>query len=254
LGEREITVDVYTLAAGCYYAVTGKLPIPAGQRMRKVKFIEPKQHKAISANLNYAIVWGMALEAENRPQSIEKWLGLPCFSGVTNGDGLQGDDLKSERGVDYTRLQQLLQQQKWKDADEETYRRMLEAVKREKEEWFREEDVENFPRTDLRTIDRLWVKYSQGKFGFSVQKQIWLDLGGKLGEYDDDTFKKLGDRVGWRKNGSWLHYSDYTFTTNALQGHLPVGVLGGGALLWRWCFCREGRSTSTLFSCLDSST
>lgn len=28
------------------------------------------------------------------------------------------------------------------------------------------------------------MRYSQGKFGFSVQKQIWLDWGGKLGEYD----------------------------------------------------------------------
>ncbi len=200
-GERKITVDVYTLAAGCYYAVTGKLPIPAGQRMQNVKFIEPKQHQAISANLNDAIVWGMALEAKNRPQSVQEWLS--CFSGVKppHGDGLPGDDLKSERGVDYTRLQRLLQQQRWKDADEETARRMLEAVKRQEEGWWRVEDVKNFPRTDLRTMDRLWVKYSQGKFCWSVQKQIWLDLGGKLGEYERDTWYKFVDRVGWRKNG-----------------------------------------------------
>ncbi|MBP0013300.1 MAG: GUN4 domain-containing protein [Roseofilum sp. SBFL] len=238
----------------------------SGKRMRKVKLIEPKQHKAISANLNYAIVWGMALEAKDRPQSIQKWLGLPCFSGASvapqpinkppapapqlNFNPLnffnppQGDDLRSERGVDYTRLQRLLQQQRWKDADEETTRRMLEAVKREKEGWFRVEDVKNFPRTDLRTIDQLWVNYSKGQFGFSVQKRIWLDLGGKLGEYDWDTFEKLGDRVGWRKNGSWLNYSDYTFTTNALQGHLPAwwefGVAylpwgGYSVTLWEGC-------------------
>ncbi|OJJ25225.1 hypothetical protein BI308_12840 [Roseofilum reptotaenium AO1-A] len=91
-----------------------------------------------------------------------------------------GDDLKSERGVDYTRLQRLLQQQRWKDADEESCRRILEAVKRKKEEWLRVKDLRNFSRTDLRSIDRLWVKYSKGQFGFSVQKQIWLDLGGKL--------------------------------------------------------------------------
>lgn len=54
-----------------------------------------------------------------------------------------------------------------------------------------------------------------------MQKRIWLDLGGKLGEYDYDTIKKLGDHVGWRKNGFWLSYGDYTFTTNAQQGHLP---------------------------------
>ena len=82
-------------------------------------------------------------------------------------------------------------------------------------------------------MDQLWVKYSNGKFGFSVQKQIWLDLGGKLdGEPDWDTLRKLGSRVGWRKNNEWLSYESYTFSTNALPGHLPRalgrerGVLG----------------------------
>ncbi|MDJ1182053.1 serine/threonine-protein kinase [Roseofilum casamattae] len=265
-GEREITGDIYTLAAGLYYMVTGELPTPAGKRKRNKPFIQPREHRAISANLNYAIVWAMELEAENRPQSIQEWLRLPCFSGSvpqtvdlgapvapqpqtqptiklkanqpatpipTKNVNLppQGDDLSSERGIDYRRLQRLLQQQRWKDADEETERRMLEATKREKDKFLRDEDAENFPRADLRTIDRLWVTYSQGQFGFSVQKQIWLDSGGKLGRYDSKIWEKFCDRVGWRKNGEWLIYNDCTFNTNALQGHLParlfVGLFGG---------------------------
>ena len=105
---------------------------------------------------------------------------------------------------------------------------MLKLTKREQEGWLDNEDVKNFPRQELRKMDQLWVKYSNGKFGFSVQKQIWLELGGKLdGELDFDTFTKLGDRVGWRKNGDWLSYDqlhlDNTFSTNAPTGHLPVG-------------------------------
>jgi len=289
LGERNVTVDIYTLAAGLYYAVMGECPTPSTERLKKVPLIEPKSYKSISPSLNYAIVWGMALEAGKRPQSIQKWLGLPCFSRDipdtvrmselpepenkgwdwswlpwVNGSvspvpqstvhqlpisapkskinkplasipGLnvyqpQEDDLRSERGVDYTLLQRLLQQQRWKDADDETYRRMLEAVKREKESYFRLEDLKNFPCIDLKTIDQLWVKYSRGRFGFSVQKRIWLDLGGTLDDYDYDTFIKLGDRVGWRKNGSLLNYSDYIFTTNALQGHLPASAVWGLAV------------------------
>ena len=30
-------------------------------------------------------------------------------------------------------------------------------------------------------INQLWINYSNGKFGFSIQKQIWIELGGKLG-------------------------------------------------------------------------
>jgi hypothetical protein len=31
----------------------------------------------------------------------------------------------------------------------------------------------------LRIINFLWHNYSNGKFGFSIQKQIWTDIGGR---------------------------------------------------------------------------
>ena len=81
----------------------------------------------------------------------------------------------------------------------------------------------------------MWLKYSQNRFGFSVQKKIWVDNGGKLdgsydwdtfcklGDYDYDTFLKLGEKVGWRKGGEQLNYSELTFNnTNAPRGHLPA--------------------------------
>ncbi|MFN6220868.1 MAG: GUN4 domain-containing protein, partial [Dolichospermum sp.] len=134
----------------------------------------------------------------------------------------------------FQNLEALLKAGKWRDADEETWNLMLKLTKREEEGWLRVEDAKNFPRQELRKMDQLWVKYSNGKFGFSVQKQIWLELGGKLdGEPDWDTFVKLSDRVGWRRNGQWLDYNEYTFSTNAPKAQLPVGgllgeVVGGG--------------------------
>ncbi|MFO5475309.1 MAG: GUN4 domain-containing protein, partial [Dolichospermum sp.] len=98
--------------------------------------------------------------------------------------------------VSFQRLETLLKAGKWRDADLETWKLMLKLTKREQEGLLELEDVKNFPRQELRKMDQLWVKYSNSKFGFSVQKQIWLELGGKLdGEYDRDTFRKLGDRV-----------------------------------------------------------
>jgi len=54
---------------------------------------------------------------------------------------------------------------------------MFEVAGRTKEESLRTEDIDNFPCEDLRTIDQLWVKYSNGRFGFSVQKRIYQSLG-----------------------------------------------------------------------------
>ncbi|MEH2419596.1 MAG: GUN4 domain-containing protein [Nostoc sp.] len=132
-----------------------------------------------------------------------------------------GNDLLSEKGVDYRRLRDLLKAGNWKEADQETLAVMLKASDREQKGWLDLESINNFPCTDLRTIDQLWVKYSDGHFGFSVQKRIWKSVG--------KDYEKFGDRVGWRKgiffNKEWLSYSDLTFTKNSPQGHLPA--------LWR---------------------
>ncbi len=137
----------------------------------------------------------------------------------------KADDLPSEKGIDYTKLRDLLAAGNWKDADQETLAVMLKASGREKEGYLDPESIVNFPCTDLRTIDQLWVKYSKGLFGFSVQKRIYESVG--------FYYEKFGDRVGWRKlrlffNKEWLTYSELTFSLNAPQGHLPAGGFAGG--------------------------
>ncbi|MEH2252023.1 GUN4 domain-containing protein [Nostoc sp.] len=129
-----------------------------------------------------------------------------------------GNDLLSEKGVDYTRLRDILKAGNWKKADQETLAVILKASDREQEGWLDSKSIDNFPCTDLRTIDQLWVKYSDGHFGFSVQKRIWESVG--------KDYEKFGASIGWQKgiffNKEWLEYSDLTFTINSPQGHLPT--------------------------------
>lgn len=125
--------------------------------------------------------------------------------------------------MDYTTLRDLLAAGKWEEADKETARVMLKVALSEERGWLEEEDIENFPCDDLRTIDQLWVKYSQGRFGFSVQKRIWIECGGQPGKrYDPQVYKKFGDRIGWRVKDSWKSYNELTFNLNGSVGHLPV--------------------------------
>jgi hypothetical protein len=107
----------------------------------------------------------------------------------------------------------LLAAGKWKEADEETLAMMVKAAGRETEGYLDYESIKNFPCTDLRTIDQLWVKYSKGLFGFSVQKRIYESAG--------KDYEKFSYRVGWRQWGGWLSYSQFTFSLNAPKGHLP---------------------------------
>ena len=107
--------------------------------------------------------------------------------------------LKSARGVNYSRLQQLLAAGNWKEADKETRKVMLQVVSREsKRGWLKTEDIDNFPCEDLQTIDQLWLHYSQGKFGFSVQKEIYESLGGTRG-YNGGLFENFHQEV-WKNS------------------------------------------------------
>ena len=216
-GSGKPTVDIYALAASLYYAVTGKVPTASLNRHFRNEALPPAKDFGVKDWVSLAIEKGMASEPQKRPQSMKDWLSYlrePIPSTVA-GVSVQ---LKSAWGVDYSCLRDLLAAGKWQEADGETLKMMLKAARREKEGWFTKESIENFPCDDLRTIDQLWVKYSQGRFGFSVQKKIWLEVGGKV---DDETECKLGDRVGWRKGGSWLNESDLTFNKQAPTAHLP---------------------------------
>jgi serine/threonine protein kinase len=77
-GSREPTVDVYCLAATLYYATTGEPPTTSmARKMSSISLTPPKQiNPSISDRLNQAILEGMALEAKDRPQSMQAWLEL----------------------------------------------------------------------------------------------------------------------------------------------------------------------------------
>ncbi|MEG5056936.1 GUN4 domain-containing protein [Microcoleus sp. A2-C5] len=162
----------------------------------------------------------------------------------------------------YTRLRDLLAEGKWREADEETGKMMLAVgyVATEKKvrdgEWTHSDPSEEsldflhcmyFPCADLCTIDRLWVKYSNGRFGFSVQKRIMSELGedtisflcNRLNHSSYQERQKNTElttsfqrRIGWynpdskdsagRFNMNSKTYNDLTFSMQAPYGHLPT--------------------------------
>jgi len=183
-------------------------------------------------------------KAERQPQQSQ----IPSFSQEDNPkskiQNLKSDDLSSEKNIDYTRLRDLLADGKWKQADEETLAVMIKAAGQEQDASLDTESIETFPCADLRTIDRLWVKYSNGRFGFSIQKSIWESVGGKPGEHDFEIYKKFSDRVGWAVKGELVSI------TNARRGHLPsLRVKGGVKVTWG---CGFGIGVWDLFSRVET--
>ncbi len=150
------------------------------------------------------------LETASSPDSLE-----------LTSDGVESLDLSSERsGINYNRLRDLLAAGNWEEANEETAERMWDVTWRQEHRWMRGRDIERLPCKDLKIIDTLWAYYSQGEFGFSVQKKIWEELGSPTGEGED--WKRFGDRVGWRSEGSWSSRSEI-YSTGLGEGALPLG-------------------------------
>ena len=133
----------------------------------------------------------------------------------------------------YENLINYLANAQWQKADEETAKVMLEVSNRTKQGYLEVDDIKAFPCEDLQLIDRLWLKFSGGHFGFSVQKEIYLLCGGKADyTYYEKAFEKFGDEVGWREKDSWNFRMRYGMESP--KGHLPWGLYMGIGLYVRW--------------------
>lgn len=183
------------------------------------------------------------LKEINRAYEVLKEYNL---SNTTNQNHSQTKDYSNKLKLDLSQLENLLAANKWKEADLETQIVILKVVNREREGWLRSEEINNFPCQDLLTIDRLWVKYSNGNFGFSVQQDIWNSLGCKTDPWMPTQTKSeriFGDRIGWYGKNSWLSRDSFNYN-QAVVGSLPrdyIFILNGwwsysnswtGYLLW----------------------
>ena len=134
---------------------------------------------------------------------------------------LEGGLKQVVQNAKYVKLQSLLKSGEWREADQETYRVMIQVCGKEEGQGFNRQDLETFPCEDLLTIDRLWVEASNGHFGFSVQKKIWEECGSPM-KYNDD-YKKFMEKVGWRSGDDFVSYSDLKFSPSlSLRGELPA--------------------------------
>jgi hypothetical protein len=125
---------------------------------------------------------------------------------------------------EYKKLQLLLKEENWREADWETIR-VIQAITGEPTlEDITPEDMRRFPCSKLQAIDRLWTNYSKGRFGFSVQSQIYQSVGGNLETtiaQDTKTIIKFGEKVGWREGDIWLKCDDLDYTLSAPIGCHP---------------------------------
>jgi serine/threonine protein kinase len=154
-------------------------------------------------------------------------------------------ELRSARGIDYRELEKLLEQKKWIESDLLTIKLVLEVANRQRNGYLDTKDIIKFPSEDLRTIDQLWLYYSNERFGFSIQKDLWLKLNNNDPKHNYSTWKKFALQVGWyytQKGRCKSHTCDEFMNNirnaqNAPLAGLPRLVIGGIFLEWENAIC-----------------
>ena len=138
--------------------------------------------------------------------------------------------VSQQTGINYAALRDLLKDKQWEEADRETYKLVNQIVKTAKKQnrniFIELKTIAEFSCTDVRTIDFLWKKYSNDKFGFSLQQDVWQDVN-QNGDSSTQTWRRFATKVGWKKgdvnSGSgYLLYEQLNFEPkSAPVGHLP---------------------------------
>jgi len=154
---------------------------------------------------DWAVGWLLQVLKKNKPQFFENITFNNWF--ITYSDV----------NIVYDELQLMLLEQNFEAADRLTssYLRKLAGKLAEKRGYVFYSEVNNMSGIDLKTLDRLWNIYSNGRFGFSNQAKILKSVGKR--------YELLWPKIGWKKDGVWTRYpSSFCWTLEAPDGHMPL--------------------------------
>ena len=154
---------------------------------------------------DWAVGWLLQVLKKHKPSFFENELFNNWFCTYSNAN------------IKYEKLQLLLLEQEFEDADRLTssYLRKLAGKSAEKRGYVFFSEVNNMSGIDLQTIDRLWNIYSNGRFSFSNQAKILKSVGKK--------YELLWPKIGWKKEGLWTRYpTSFCWSLDAPEGHMPL--------------------------------
>jgi hypothetical protein len=145
---------------------------------------------------------------------------IKCQLGFRTDECPYSVQIQSARGTAaYPKIEQIansLEKRMFREANERTIDFLKWAIEEKELDATTASDL---PCVDLKTIDELWSKSSNGRFGFKAQQEIWNEVG--------QDPEKFSQRVGWVPENPQIPSPNLDYSSNAPQGHLPsYGFVG----------------------------
>ncbi|MBD2208234.1 GUN4 domain-containing protein [Calothrix sp. FACHB-1219] len=154
---------------------------------------------------------------------------------------------------EYTKLRELLAAKEWLKADDETARLIVKASGKAEYEILvckslSKENISKIPCEFFQIIDELWMRYSNNKFGFTIQVEKYLEEISKdttFAKNEYNIFIALSKLFGWRGKD----YDDWVdCTKNLYYEELPSGFFP------RWGITIQAKRATLKFNLLFGNT
>jgi eukaryotic-like serine/threonine-protein kinase len=181
--------------------------------------IEPSEDKSTSSEPRTAkerLPTGYASRSPSPRKFLSTALGIIGIAGV----GILSFAFINK--PNYAQLETYLQNKQWQQADAETDKLLLKIAGEKSA--LDAQSSQQISCKSLQKIDRLWLENSDGRFGFTPQKEAYLATGNDFDDYVESTYEAFGDRLSWRIFGSWKRYQDFNFP-KIDTGMTPSGFL-----------------------------
>jgi len=128
-------------------------------------------------------------------------------------------ELESEAGVDYQPLRDALEAGDFQTADDITRALLIQLAGEGAQErgWVYFTEVKTIGVKDMKSMDDLWRAYSEGKFGFSVQKNLFSQSAKR--------WPKFFKRINWVQGENNIYRKwpqEFIYSMEAEKGHLPL--------------------------------
>ena len=210
---------------------TGK----SSQEEEGSKQAEPQQDKSSYFRKRFAVILGIAGFVVMCSLFAIR-ITLSTLEPVPENPALK--DPVSSTGINYKLLQQFLETQDWRRADEQTMNRLVQIANRAgsgdpTRNWLNSGDVDSLFCDDLRVINQLWSESTDNRLSFATQARLWRSVGGTIDTKNValETRERFSRVVGWQEAAvtpvslNWLYQNIANVPLEEIQeGHLPSAI------------------------------
>lgn len=221
-GKAVYSSDLYSLGVTCLYLLTGISPFDLYSDFQDTWIWQDYLTNPIEPELAQILDKMVARAIAKRYQSA-----LAVIKDLETKVGLTSQPIikTAKSKIDCTQLETFLRSNHWLQANQETEKLLLQAASQIQQSWLEKDDLEKITSGDLLTIDRLWSKYSEDKFGFKTQLAVWQNL-------ENQNYRTFGSEVGWYVKNRWLLNKRLNYSLSAPKGHLPAISWWYGHAIW----------------------